>query len=68
MANSVNHDQLAPQEQADLGFHCLLCLNIYGKYSVFTYEIRASRFNKNVNIFLSISLNICFGCSKEPSH
>ena len=21
-----------------------------------------------VNIFLSISLNICFGCSKEPSH
>ena len=23
---------------------------------------------KIVNIFLSISLNICFGCSKEPSH
>ena len=23
---------------------------------------------KNVNIFLSISLNIRFGCSKEPSH
>ena len=23
---------------------------------------------KVVNIFLSISLNICFGCSKEPSH
>ena len=21
-----------------------------------------------VNIFLSISVNICFGCSKEPSH
>ena len=21
-----------------------------------------------VNIFLSISYNICFGCSKEPSH
>ena len=24
--------------------------------------------NKNVNIFIPISLNICFGCSKEPSH
>ena len=23
---------------------------------------------KNVNIFLPTSLNICFGCSKEPSH
>ena len=21
-----------------------------------------------MNIFLSVSLNICFGCSKEPSH
>ena len=24
--------------------------------------------HKIVNIFLSVSLNICFGCSKEPSH
>ena len=23
---------------------------------------------KNENIFLPISFNICFGCSKEPSH
>ena len=23
---------------------------------------------KNAIIFLSISLNMCFGCSKEPSH
>ena len=23
---------------------------------------------RNVNIFLPISLDICFGCSKEPSH
>ena len=23
---------------------------------------------KVVNIFLPINLNICFGCSKEPSH
>ena len=23
---------------------------------------------KIVNIFLSISFNICFGCTKEPSH
>ena len=23
---------------------------------------------KIVNIFLSISINTCFGCSKEPSH
>ena len=24
--------------------------------------------HKSVNIFLPISLNICFGCSKEPSN
>ena len=24
--------------------------------------------NKIVNFYLSSSLNICFGCSKEPSH
>ena len=24
--------------------------------------------HKIVNIFLPISFNICFGCSKEPSH
>ena len=24
--------------------------------------------HKNVNIFLPIYFNICFGCSKEPSH
>ena len=24
--------------------------------------------HKNVIIFLSISLSMCFGCSKEPSH
>ena len=23
---------------------------------------------KTVNIFLSINFNMCFGCSKEPSH
>ena len=23
---------------------------------------------KNINIFFSMGLNICFGCSKEPSH
>ena len=23
---------------------------------------------KNVNVFLPINFNICFGCSKEPSH
>ena len=23
---------------------------------------------KNVDIFLTISRNVCFGCSKEPSH
>ena len=25
-------------------------------------------YHKIINIFLSISLNMCFGCSKEPSH
>ena len=32
--------------------------------------VRISTFfiSKFVNIFLSISLNMCFGCSKEPFH
>ena len=31
-------------------------------------EINNTIERKIVSIFLSISFNICFGCSKEPSH
>ena len=31
-------------------------------------NIKSSFEQKNVNIFLSVNFNICFGCSKEPSH
>ena len=43
-------------------------------YAVVSMEVYAQVWiNKNVpgkivNIFLPISFNICFGCSKEPSH
>ena len=30
-------------------------------------QLNKSFERKSVNIFLSISLNMCFGCSKEPS-
>ena len=36
----------------------LCCTGLDNKFSEF----------KIVNIFLPISLNVCFGCSKEPSH
>ena len=31
-------------------------------------HLNAKYFRKIANIFLSISFNICFRCSKEPSH
>ena len=53
-------------------------LNIHGQLSsevkdqyILTEHIGLDKQNfqrKNVNIFLPISLNICFWCSKEPSH
>ena len=36
-------------------------VNTYGQLSIFFRR-------KIANIYLSISLNMCFGCSKEPSH
>ena len=30
--------------------------------------VKKKKLCKIVIIFLSVSLNICFGCSKEPSH
>ena len=35
---------------------------------LFNVLIKINFERKNGNIFLSISYNICFGCSKEPSH
>ena len=34
------------------------------------YEVKINKISKRkiVNISLPISFNICFGCSKEPSH
>ena len=40
---------------------------VEGKNIIFTISISKLFECKNVNIFLSISLSICFGCSKEPS-
>ena len=37
-------------------------------YDITLVELSISLDSKNVNIFLPISFNICFGCSKEPSH
>ena len=37
-----------------------------GKVEIYLYRPNFQR--KTVNIFISISLNICFGCSKELSH
>ena len=38
-------------------------------YVKFLHRFRLSNFpRKIVNIFLPINFNICFGCSKEPSH
>ena len=31
-------------------------------------QLRKNDLRKIVIIFLSISLNMCYGCSKEPSH
>ena len=35
---------------------------------IFTGLENKNFLRKNVYIFLPISFNICFGCSKEPSH
>ena len=44
----------------------------YGEYIIYTaMALRNKSFGSAqefVNVFLSISLNICFGCSKEPSY
>ena len=38
-------------------------MNIHHRFNI------SKKFERNiVNIFLPISFNICFGCSKEPSH
>ena len=40
-----------------------------GNYKHLTYVEKNKIFeHKIVTIFLSINLNMCFGCSKEPSH
>ena len=40
--------------------------SIVGKYT--EQNIEKNFELRFMNIFLSISLNICFGCAKEPSH
>ena len=40
---------------------------IYSKSLIIGLDKQKNQ-RKIVNIFLPISFNICFGCSKEPSH
>ena len=41
----------------------------YGQIKISITGLDKQNFQrKNVNIFLPISFNICFGCPKEPSH
>ena len=45
--------------------------NVFIQYGSTIFSMRPERQNyehKTVNIFLSIGFDICFGCSKEPSH
>ena len=41
-----------------------ICLSNWISYVMINKKLGC----KNVNIFLSISFNMCFGCSQEPSH
>ena len=49
---------------------CEFMLVNIGKYTCINKQVRINKIfeHKFVNIFLTISLNICFVCSKEPSH
>ena len=38
------------------------------KYTISQVKINKIVERKTINIFLSISINICYGYSKEPSH
>ena len=53
-----------------LHVHCTTLLTDHGvQIRTFTYVLINKIFErKNVNIFLPISFNICFGCLKEPSY
>ena len=51
----------------DLFSGCIISIKV--KYFTHLYfQINKTIQRKIVNIFLSISFNICFGCSKEASH
>ena len=46
--------------------NCVFILKVIVAKSIIDLNKHFQR--KIVNIFLPISFNICFGCSKEPSH
>ena len=46
-----------PKHSVLMGMHCISLV-----------QINKNFLRKNVNIFLPNSFNLCFGCSKEPSH
>ena len=45
-----------------------IVINPYHARYLYTGLDKQNFQRKNVNIFLPISFNICFGCSKGPSH
>ena len=55
------------------GYSNILCGVVFrGERQSRVHEIKGLDEQKNqrkvVNIFLHINFNLCFGCSKEPSH
>ena len=59
-------------EYAALRLDCICCFIMltfcFVVFQLFLGLDKQSFERKIVNIFLPISLNMCFGCSKEPSH
>ena len=60
LAYRADPDEMLHYRAFHLGFHCLPKYLIGPVKQIFCHKIAI--------IYLSISLNMCFGCSKEPSH
>ena len=43
-------------------------LSLIRDFTMSQVQINKNVQRKNIKFFLNISFNICFGCSKEPSH
>ena len=73
VSNGLDPDQDQRSVSPDLDQNCLKRLSSADDKSPVNLcetglQINKKLWRKIVNVFLSIGLNICFGCSKEPSH